>query len=248
MSGPGMVPTGSSLDLSVVLPVYSETDTVRSVVSWLLERLRDDIREIVIVRSPKASAESVAACDDVAALDPRVRVVVQRENPGLGRAVRQGLAETTGATVLSMDSDGEMENETVSHMAAAMRTGRYDMVLASRWIPGGGFSGYSSLKKVLNWCFQQLFRVLFWTKMHDLTYGFKMMTGRYARGFAWRGELHEIACETSLRPIRAGARVCEVPSKWTARTQGASQNTFLRNFRYVDMALRILVGGGKPVG
>jgi hypothetical protein len=116
-------------------------------------------------------------------------------------------------------------------------------VVASRWLPGGGFTGYSRIKKILNWGFQQLFRLLFFTRIHDLTYGFKLMRGELARGIVWEGSLHEIACETTLKPIRLGVPVSEVPTRWTARTQGASKNTFLRNFRYVGMALRILTRG-----
>lgn len=231
----------AALDLSVVLPVYSETDSLRDLVAFLTDKFGADLREIVIVRSPKASAASVEVCASLAARDPRVRVIVQSRNPGLGLAVRQGLAVTRGGVVLSMDSDGEMENATIERMARLMRTGQYDLVLASRWLKGGGFHGYSRLKLVLNWTFQQVFRLLFRTKMHDLTYGFKMMRGDWARGFAWKGELHEIACETTLRPIRARARVAEVPSRWTARTMGVSQNKFMRNFRYVGMAMQILL-------
>ena len=117
------------------------------------------------------------------------------------------------------------------------------LVVASRWIKGGGFSGYSPVKYWLNWGFQQIFRILFRTSIHDLTYGFKLMRAELAHGIAWEGTLHEIACETTLKPVRTGAKVAEVPSKWTARTQGQSKNTFMRNFRYVGTAWRILVSG-----
>ena len=53
-----------------------------------------------------------------------------------------------------------MEMETVSRMLDVMERDGPAMVIAARWLPGGGFSGYSRVKKVLNWCFQQLFRLL----------------------------------------------------------------------------------------
>lgn len=233
--------------VSVVLPVYSETDTVRQIADWLRAFLGGQLEEILIVLSPRSSAESRSVCKALVAGDRRVRLHVQRNNPGLGHAVRQGLALTRGNVVLLMDSDGEMEIETVPRMLGEMARGGFALVVASRWLPGGGFSGYCRLKYHLNWGFQQLFRLLFATRLHDLTYGFKLMRGELARGIRWEGTLHEIACETTLKPVRLGFPVAEVPSKWTARLQGASKNSFFKNFRYVAVALRVLTRGAEMI-
>lgn len=229
--------------VSVIMPVYSETDTVRQIAEWLLRELGPRLHEILLVQSPRSSEESRAVCRGLINAHPQIQLHVQRENPGLGRAVREGFALATGNLVLMIDSDGEMEIETVPRLLEKMARGGYALVAASRWLPDGGFSGYSRVKYYLNWCFQQLFRWLFWTPLHDLTYGFKLMRAELVRGLDWQGTLHEIACETTLKPIRLGVAVAEVPSKWTARTQGVSKNTFWRNFRYVRTAAAILFRG-----
>jgi dolichol-phosphate mannosyltransferase len=159
--------------------------------------------------------------------------------------VREGFALARGNLVLMIDADGEMEIDTVPRLLDEMARGGHGLVVAARWLPGGGFSGYGPLKYYLNWGFQQLFRCLFRTHLHDLTYGFKVMRAELVHGLEWQGTLHEIACETTLRPVRLGVSVAEVPSRWTARTQGASKNTFWRNFRYVRTALTILIGGAR---
>jgi hypothetical protein len=229
--------------VSVVMPVFSETDSVRQIVDWLVRVIGPRLEEIIIVQSPRSSEASRAVCLKLAERYPQVRLQTQRNNPGLGHAVREGYEAVRGNVVLNIDSDGEMELETVTRMLDAMARGNYGLVVASRWIRGGGFSGYSSLKYYFNWCFQSLFRCLFWTRLHDLTYGFKLMLAELVHGISWEGTLHEIACETTLKPVRLGIAVAEVPSIWTARTQGASKNTFWRNFRYVRTAIAILVNG-----
>lgn len=229
--------------ISVVMPVYSETDTVRQIAEWLLRELGPRLHEILLIQSPRSSEASRAVCQRLTEEYARVQLHVQRDNPGLGRAVRQGFALATGNLVLMIDSDGEMEIETVPRLLSEMAAGGHGLVAASRWLLGGGFTGYSRLKYYLNWCFQQLFRWLFWTPLHDLTYGFKLIRAELVRGIDWQGTLHEIACETTLKPIRLGVSAAEVPSKWTARTQGVSKNTFWRNFRYVRTAASILFRG-----
>ena len=225
------------------MPVYSETDTVREIAEWLIRELGPRLQEILLVQSPRSSLHSRLVCHGLTDDFPQVRLHVQQNNPGLGRAVREGFALATGNLMLTIDSDGEMEIETVPRMLAEMARGGHALVAASRWRPGGGFRGYSRLKYHLNWCFQQLFRWLFWTPLHDLTYGFKLIRDDLVRGIDWQGTLHEIACETTLKVVRLGVSVAEVPSKWTARTQGVSKNTFWRNFRYVRIAAAILLRG-----
>jgi dolichol-phosphate mannosyltransferase len=229
--------------ISVVLPVLSETDTVRVVVTWLCQHLADRLHEVVLVVSPRSSQESFAVCEEMGRLDPRVQLHVQQVNPGVGNAFREGYLRATGNVILSMDSDNEMELAAVPKMLQALAERNLAVVVGSRWLPGGGFVGYSRLKRVLNCCFQQLFRVLFSTRCTDLTYGFKVLRTEVVHGIRWEATLHEIGCETTLKPIRAGFTVGEVPSIWTARTQGRSTNNFWRNFCYVRTALRVLWQG-----
>ncbi len=229
--------------VSVLTPVFSETETVRQIVAWLHQELGPRLEEIIIVQSPRSSEASRTVCRELVVEYPQVRLHVQQQNPGLGRAVREGFELAHGNVVLMIDSDGEMEIDTVPRLLAEMERGGHGLVAASRWLPGGGFSGYSGPKYYLNWGFQQVFRWLFWTRLTDLTYGFKLLRAELVKGIAWEGTLHEIACETTLKPIRLGVSVGEVPSKWTARTQGVSKNTFWRNFRYVRLAWSILTVG-----
>ncbi|HKM54949.1 MAG TPA: glycosyltransferase, partial [Isosphaeraceae bacterium] len=191
--------------------------------------------------SPRSSQASKDVCQGLARTDSSIHILGQQENPGVGRAFREGYARIKGNVVLSMDSDGEMELETIPRMIAEMARSNVGLVVGSRWLPGGGFVGYSPSKRWLNWGFQQVFRILFRTPIHDLTYGFKLMRTELVRNIAWEATLHEIGRETTLKPIHLGVPVAEVPTTWRARVEGRSSNNFLRNFRYVGMALSILL-------
>jgi len=243
-----MKPTLSALTLddfriSVVLPVFSETRTVREIVEWLRANLKPWFFEVIIVISPRSSRESKEVCQELERTDSRVQVFEQQENPGVGRAFREGYARVKGNVVLSMDSDGEMELATIPRMIAEMASGNFGLVVGSRWLPGGGFVGYSPAKRWLNWGFQQLFRILFRTRLHDLTYGFKLMRAELVRNIAWEAIYQDIGCETTLKIIWLGIPAAEVPTTWRARVEGRSTNNFARNFRYVGMAMSILARG-----
>lgn len=229
--------------LSVVMPVFSETDTVRDLCHWLRRELGERLLEIIIVVSPRSSDASQAVCRTLAEQDARIRVYVQQEDPGVGRAFREGYVRAQGNPILSMDSDGEMAVATIPLMLAEMERGNCGLVVGSRWMKGGGFVGYSRFKYWLNWGFQQIFRIMYWTKLHDLTYGFKLHRAEVLHGIGLEAIGQEIGCESTLKPIRVGVPVAEVPTVWTARSQGRSTNNFWRNFRYLGMALKILFRG-----
>jgi len=232
--------------LSVVLPVHSEIEVLRELTAKLVSLLGGDLYEILFVVSPRSPQATSATVEALAQEYPVVRWELQRDNPGLGYAVRQGLRSVTGTHVLMMDSDGEMAPETVPAMIAKMRETGCDMVVASRWMRGGGVVGYDRKKYWLNRGFQLLFRLFYRTRIHDLTLGFKLARLDKIRGVAWTSQFHDFSMETTLRPIRLGWHVEEVPTTWAARQSGVSQNPFRRNLLYATTALEILVRSGPP--
>jgi dolichol-phosphate mannosyltransferase len=233
----------SRIQLSIVVTVFSETYSIRETVEILLGRDRGYVEEIILLVSPRASAESFAICRECVASDPRVKILIQKNNPGIGWAYREGMEAATGNFVALMAADLETEPAAVDRMVDKILESDCDGVIANRWLPGGGFTNYDPMKYVLNWTFQKLFKLLFWTKLGDLTFGFKILSKKIAESIEWQGTLHEICIETTVRPIKHGYRLAQVPSVWVGRKEGRSVNTFLKNFRYVKMAFNVLVAG-----
>ena len=231
-----------AIQVSVVVTVYSETFSVMETVERLLRRNRGYILEILLVISPYSSKESFAVCRALAQTYPFVKVLVQEHTRGVGWAYREGMALAKGTYVALMSSDLETEPEAVDRMVRKIEETGVDCVIASRWLKGGGFVNYDKKKLVLNWMFQKVFRILYWTELTDLTYGFKILK-KEAAAISWKGTLHEIFIETTVRPLKAGFTFAEVPSVWVGRKEGVSKNTFWRNFRYIRVALTTLFTG-----
>ncbi len=228
--------------LSVCLPVFAEKGTVPEIVRGLIDLVGDDLHEILIVVAARAPEDTVKICQETAEQFPIARVSVQERNPGLGFGVQQGIAEATGTHILLMDSDGEMDVETVPRMLTALQERGADMVVGSRWVKGGGVVGYDRFKYFLNRGYQLLFRIMLRTNVRDLTLGFKLARADVMKSLPWCSQFHDIGCETTMRVVRAGFKVTEVPTVWVKRKEGESSNPFRRNFKYVRMALSIVFG------
>ena len=55
----------------------------------------------------------------------------------------------------------------------------------------------------------------------------------------WEEMRHPFYIETALKPVRLGMKMHEIPTKWIAREEGESQNTFIQTFAYIRPALKI---------
>jgi dolichol-phosphate mannosyltransferase len=232
----------SHIKLSVVVTVFSETFSVRETVDILLANDRGYLHEIILLTSPRSSAETLAICREQERRDRRIRVVIQQNNPGIGWAYREGMQAATGNYIGLMSADLETEPAAIDRMIDKIIQTGCDEVIANRWLPGGGFTNYDPFKLVLNWIFQNVFRVLFWTKLGDLTFGFKILSRKIAESVNWEGTLHETCIETTVKPLKQGFYVEQIPSVWIGRREGRSVNTFFRNFRYVGLAFKVLFG------
>jgi glycosyltransferase involved in cell wall biosynthesis len=235
----------SRIQMSVVVTVFSETYSIRETVDILLGRDRGYIKEIILLVSPRASGESLAICQECADRDQRVKISIQKNNPGIGWAYREGMQAASGNFVALMAADLETEPAAVDRMVDKILETGCDGVIANRWLPGGGFTNYDPIKYVLNWIFQKVFSLLFWTNLGDLTFGFKILSKKITDSIEWEGTLHEICIETTVKPIKHGFRLKQIPSVWVGRKEGTSVNTFFKNFRYVEMAFRTLAEGRK---
>jgi glycosyltransferase involved in cell wall biosynthesis len=228
--------------LSIVVTVYTETISVVETVERLLKSENRALIEILIVISPRASEQTKRICADLSKRFDVVRTHVQQSGPGVGRALREGMQQARGEWVAIMSGDLETEPEAVERMYRKMQETCADVVIGSRWERGGGFENYNQLKLVCNWIFQNIFRFIYRTKINDLTYGFKLLRKDVIESIRWESTHHTIYIETTIKPLRQGYRLEQVPTVWIGRREGKSVNTFFRNFEYVRLALRVRAG------
>lgn len=231
----------NSIRLSVVVTVFSETFSIDETLNTLWDLDRGYIQEILLLTSPRASEETFSICRRWEEKKPRVRVVVQKHNPGIGWAYREGMEAARGNYVALMAADLETEPAAIDRMVRKVEETGCDEVIANRWLPGGGFTNYDPLKLVLNWIFQKAFRVLFWSRIGDYTFGLKLLSKKVVDAIEWEGTTHEICIETTVKPLKMGFHLEQVPTVWVGRKEGTSVNTFFKNFRYVKLGLRIFL-------
>ncbi|OQX60427.1 MAG: hypothetical protein B5M56_11070 [Desulfococcus sp. 4484_241] len=170
-----------------------------------------------------------------------VVITVYSETVSLVETVERLLAQDRGyirEVILVVSPFSSADCMAVCGRLSIEQTG-CDVVVANRWLPGGGFSDYNPVKLVLNWLFQHIFRIVYATRIGDLTFGLKILARDVIDAINWESRLHEIFIETTVKPVRYGYTVEQVPTFWRGRKEGRSRNSFFINLRYVWMAIRV---------
>ena len=123
------------MQVSVIVPVYNEERTVVVLLKRVLAAGMN-LKEIVVIDdgSKDSTREKVA---ELAATEPRVRLLPQRQNSGKGAALRAGFAAATGEIVVVQDADLEYDPAELPRLLQPIHDGTADVVFGSRFIGAG---------------------------------------------------------------------------------------------------------------
>ena len=126
------------MKVSVVVPTYNEAENIKKLVPLLDSILKDYNYEIIIVddNSPDGTAE---VAKKLAEQYP-VKVLVREKKLGLASAILCGFMNANGDVLGVIDADLQHPPELLGEMAKKIEDG-YDIVIASRYVEGGGIEG-----------------------------------------------------------------------------------------------------------
>jgi glycosyltransferase involved in cell wall biosynthesis len=126
----------------------------------------------------------------------------------------------TGDVIVLIDADGSMDPRELYRYVRAAR--RADLVKGSRFAQSGGSDDISLIRKLGNLSLLALVNVLYGARLTDLCYGFCAVRREALPAMALCSDGFEIETEMTVRALRAGLRVVEVPSFEAPRRYGES--------------------------
>jgi dolichol-phosphate mannosyltransferase len=224
-------------DLSIIVPTYNERDRLAELVRALFDATggaRIDL-ELIIVddNSPDGTG---ALADDLAKVH-RMQVVHRAGKLGLGTAVVAGFAVATSNTLGVMDADFSHPPALVPRMLAAFRATNADVLVASRYVPGGSTPDWPFKRRLLSRVGCLLARGL--SPIRDAASGFFLIRGAIARGVAIKAGGFKICLELIVRG--APGMLVEIPYRFDDRELGESKMSMREASGYL-FQLRDLYG------
>ena len=205
----------AELDVTIVCPFFNEEKILGHAIRTLLKRLESHIEstwELIVVNDGSSDSSATLAAE-IAAENPRLRLLSYRHNRGRGYALRTGISQARGAVIVTTEIDLSWGEDIVERLLAA--TSEHpdaDIVVASPHLAGGGYKNVPAKRVFLSRFGNHVIRFLM-TDAASMNTG---MTRAYRRasirGLPLSEDKKEFHLEVILKATALGYRIEEIPA------------------------------------
>lgn len=204
--------------ISVVIPTLNESRNIRKVITQVKEVLVGNNYEIIVVDGHSR--------DDTVAIARKLGARIIYDSLGKGSALTKGLNAAKGDILISLDADLSTDPREMWLLIEGIRVG-YDVCMGSRFMSGGRSEDISQIRKFGNLTFVFIVNHLFGSNYSDMCYGYRSFRKGVLKRLGLKEKGFGIETEISIKAVKNGLKVIEVPSVEKKRAAGEGK---LRTF------------------
>jgi len=229
----------------VCIPTYNERDNIEAITRAALEA---DSRVDVLIVDDNSPDGTGKLADELAAKEPRIRVLHRPEKRGLGKAYLHAFREALSlgyGFVLEMDADFSHDPRCLPAMVDEAWCGTH-LVLGFRYVPGGGTVNWGLGRRLLSRGGSLYARTILGVNVADLTGGFKCFRREVlealdletidSTGYAFQIEM-------TYRALKKGFVVKELPIVFEDRRVGQSKMSRAIFLEAIVVVWKLRLGG-----
>jgi dolichol-phosphate mannosyltransferase len=214
----------------LILPTYNEAENIEPVLlaarTTLAAAAPDGFRILVVDDGSPDGTGAIA--DRLAAANPgEIEVLHRSERTGLGDAYLAGFARALdGGAGFVCEMDADLSHDPLHLPALLAATEHADVVLGSRYVPGGGIKDWGPVRRFVSRAGCRYARTILRLPQHDLTGGYKAIRREVLEAIelsSVRSQGYVFQIEITYRAVLAGFRVTEVPIVFSDREIGSSK-------------------------
>jgi len=209
-------------NLSIVIPTYNEAENIQA----LCEKIKQAMKEAQIIVVDDNSPDGTA---EIARKIPGVKIIVRKNERGLGSAIIAGINAAQTDVICVMDADLSHPPEAIPLMLKLIEEGKADLVVGSRKVSGGGTSEWIWYRKIIHSVARWLGSWL--TPIQDLTSGFFMFKKSIIDGVKLEPRSWKIGLEIMVKGKYDKA--VEFPIVFVEREAGKSKMGTKEVFAYL---------------
>ena len=198
----------------VVIPTYNEIDNIEDFVNQIIKFNVDIL--IVDDNSPDGTGDLVQKLSENLS---QVNLLKRSGKLGLGSAYRDGFKwglDEGYKYLIEMDADFSHSFSDLKNILQSSKN--FDVVIGSRYIPGGGSNGWDFKRKLLSSYANKLSKVLLRSKINDMTSGFRSYSSEALNEinyFSTKSDGYSFQIEMTIRSIEKKLSIKEVPIIFT---------------------------------
>lgn len=229
--------------ISIIVPTYNEEGNIRPLIERINRALDGRSYEILFIDDD--SRDATAAVVEEMSRDHPVRVIVRRNERGLASAVVEGFNNARGELLAVIDADLQHPPEVLVDMLQAASDKNADLVIASRYVPGGSCGDWGLMRRIISKGAIFLAHLFLPPTRHinDPMSGFFMLDKSVISG----ARLNPTGYKILLEVMVAGhpGHSVEVPYSFHIREQGESKLTARQQLDYLKHLLSLMKRSGE---
>ncbi len=238
----------SEAQVSVIIPTYNESENIIQILKSIGEHLPKDVEVEAIVVDDNSPDGTGKIVEDYIA-DTRneagyaVEVIHRKTKSGLSSAILDGIKHSSGETVVIMDSDFSHPPKIIPQLVEEIKSSKYDIVIASRFVPGGAINGWSTKRKLISKTAKGIAKAGLGVNESDPMSGFFAFRRKILEGIKFDAIGYKMLLELLVKT--KGSKVKEIPYTFTDRTRGSSKLDSSTMLDYVKSVWRLYRYGHK---
>jgi len=178
--------TVKPMDLSVIIPVYNEAESLPELIDWIVRVCSaENISSEIICIDDGSSDHSWETIEDLAKKYKNVKGLCFRRNYGKAAALHTGFRESSGEVVITMDSDLQDSPDEIPELYRMIRDEDYDMVSGWKKKRHDPF-----IKRCTSKLYNRTARRSSGIKLHDFNCGLKAYNAEVIKSIEVYGEMH----------------------------------------------------------
>jgi dolichol-phosphate mannosyltransferase len=220
---------------TVIIPTINEEENIGRIIEAVYRYMGDEVAVLVI--DDNSSDGTHAVVQSAAVRHPLVRLVVRRNERGLGTAIRRGAQEAAEGPVVVMDADFSHDVTKLPMLFAGIEEG-YDVVVGSRYMPGGKTVGWPAHRILVSRGAMLIAKLLLGAPLKDSMSNY----AAFRSGKILVRGVHHSGYKYLLEVLATvpGLRVKEVPIVFRDRTRGSSKLGGKTILLYLSLVLKMI--------
>jgi dolichol-phosphate mannosyltransferase len=226
----------------VIVPTYNERDNLEPIVTAILAA---DARLDVLVVDDNSPDGTGKLADELAAREPRVKVLHRARKEGLGKAYIAGFRRALQEPyqfIFEMDADFSHKPTDLPRFLEALEQTGADLCLGSRRVTGGGTVNWGVGRQIISAGGSFYARTILGIPVRDVTGGFKCFRRKVLETLPLddiRSSGYGFQIELTYRAILKGFKVIEIPIIFEDRRVGTSKMSRAVFFEALGMVVRL---------
>ena len=238
----------SKAQVSIIIPTYNESENIIQVLKSINEHLPEDITTEALVvddNSPDGTGKIVEDYinDTQNGIGYAIEVIHRKSKSGLSSAILDGIQCSSGETIVIMDSDFSHPPKIIPQLVEEIKTSKCDIVIASRFVPGGAITGWSTKRKLISKTAKEIAKAGLGVNESDPMSGFFAFKRKILDGIKFDAIGYKMLLEILVKT--KGAKVKEIPYTFTDRTRGSSKLDSSTMLDYVKSVWKLYRYGHK---